>query len=262
MPEGMAYVFTEVLKNSIDALIQEHGTWDLDEAPPIHITLRRYTAATAAAGGADSAREGDEAHEALEKSEEGVTAPAESPCEADGEAAKDSGAKLVLGMSVDSCGPSSEGSGHGDGSGETANSAEGSQTGEAQQGGARPDTSSLIQMWVGPSMSTPLGLVQEAPRQADEEFVEIIIRDQGTAASEDMLRGMSHFFFTTQATEFLSYGNSRAHGAKFSGLGVGVPLTGVCIGWMGGSAEWTVKNGGGTTVRLKLPIHGFELRAR
>ena len=39
MPAFVEYAIAEVLKNAVQAMVAQYGAWDLDEAPPIQVTV-------------------------------------------------------------------------------------------------------------------------------------------------------------------------------------------------------------------------------
>ena len=151
MREYVKFVLSEVLKNAVQALEQKYGAWDIDEAPPVAVTLH--------AGSACNEKGSDN---------------------------------------------------------------------EVNEGS-----------------------------RVDEWCVEVV--DQGPGMDRATLAAMQQFFSTTTEEREATYGYSKAHGAQFSGQGVGIPMTQLYVDVMGGRASWHSEVGSGTKVRIALPVCGPSL---
>lgn len=132
--------------------------------------------------------------------------------------------------------------------------------------GAREDF-----FWLGsqgpslqPSTSKDSSTLGEGPlceKKSPRGFWEIEVKDYAGGMHEDALANAHRFFFSTvQASPAAGYGYSKDHGAKFAGLGVGLPMARMYAEMMGGSlavASHEDQHGRGTRVVLQLPMEGF-----
>ena len=184
MPEYVRYALTEVLKNAVQALVDKHGAWDVDEAPPIRVTVQRGLARSAANGG----------------ELDGGTDAARIACASD-------------------------------------------------DVGRACDTSASQQQ------------ARNQPGSDSDKYWTVAVTDRGGGLSADTLQSMQRFFSSTTEKREATYGYSKAHGAQFSGQGVGVPMTALYVEFMGGKAEWrSPSNDGGVVVTLTLPVEGFAFQ--
>ena len=185
MPEYVRYALTEVLKNAVQALVDKHGAWDVDEAPPVRVTVQRGMGTCAVDGG----------------ELDGVTDTARSAC--------------AIGDVGSACGASA------------------SQEPACNHAGSDSD-----------------------------KYWTITVTDRGGGLPADTLQSMQRFFSSTTEEREATYGYSKAHGAQFSGQGVGVPMTALYVEFMGGKAEWrSPSNDGGVVVTLTLPVEGFAFQS-
>lgn len=192
MPGLVEYALSELLKNAVQALVDTHGAWDLDEAPPVAICVW-------------------------------VSEDASAPPSVDHADAQELA------------------------SGENAQAVQfwaGSGAGDCQL--------NIDEERIGDDS------VQMGP--ATNAFWHVSVANRGRGLSDEEMRRMRSFFSTTTPAAEATYGYSKQHGAQYSGLGVGVPLTALYAEFMGGSVAWERRGGGGMRATLSLPLHGTNLQ--
>ena len=200
MPPFVEYALSELLKNAVQALVDTHGAWDLDEAPPV--AVRVWLSRT-------------------------------------------SDAESVL---PHDCG------------------APGLDAGSREPASAASQVAG-VQVWRGGEEgSGPYGFNEQSVVEDSVQGGEpgglwhVSVTDRGKGLSAGELQRMRSFFSTTTPATGATYGYSKQHGAQYSGLGVGVPLTVLYAECMGGSVAWTAAEGGGTAATLTLPLQGMHVQ--
>ena len=187
MPPHVSHALAEVLKNAVQALVDKHGAWDVDEAEPINVSIKLLKA--------NSDMDNNTTKEQLSGAQDAQLRSHSKP-------------GTLRRSSIDAF------------------------VAEAHQDEAHEDATHYM----------------------------VAVADSGNGMDSMQLAAMQRFFATTTPDRAPQYGYSKAHGAQYSGLGVGIPMTRMYVEFMGGHAGWDSGNWG-TQATIVLPLQGFELGA-
>lgn len=225
VPAFVHYALGELLKNAVQAMVARHGAWDLDEAPPIVVTVRADVAAPPGAAAAAVRARGGGADDGSSSRRALVAAPL--PCAPDVGAAAEGSAE-ALGAAPLLWVPD----------------------GAAPVAGGAP----RADVRVAPAPAP----VRDTGGAAGGGWWSVEVRDEGGGMDPAAVGENRGFFRTSTPPREASYGYSKAHGAQYSGLGVGMPLTVLYVELMGGEVHWSTADGCGVAVTMTLPMGGFS----